>query len=391
MANGNSKRAKALNIICLTAVFVLSFILIHLFINVYQTSDYPAHIRQALRGEGYSLISLLIVICHKITGSDLLFTIIMAMISALTVVANAFFMKSSLKLLGEETKMTDLIPLACSTLLICKLCLPEWSGYYYLNSFVTQSWHNSTYTLMRLLATLTLSFYYVIECSYQKTLDYKKLFFFFLFLSLTNMSKPNFVIAFAPIMLAVLIYDFIKSKGKTFKNAFVFGVLVLLACAILIFQMKTSFPEGGENGVEFSIANAISYILRDKKMPLYLLLNYTFPLYVIYLMIRNKNRIKGMNIRMMIESWLMVFSSIFIYLFIRETGPRAADGNFGWGMPFFAYSLFSICLSYLSAMKNKKIIDETEYKTGRMIYYLHIVFGFFYFALLFMGYLSWDI
>ncbi|MBR4470661.1 MAG: hypothetical protein IKS54_05025 [Erysipelotrichaceae bacterium] len=363
--------------------------LIYLYVNVYHSSDYPAHVRQALRGEGYSLVSLMVVLLHKIDASNTLFIAFMAIATAVTVYACAFFIRTVMELLGKDCDQKTLIPIAASTVFICKLCIPEWSGYYYQGAFATQSWHNSTYTLMRLFAILTLGFYFSIEREYKETIDIKKLALFTLSLALSNLSKPNFVIVFAPIMLVRLIIDFVSSKGKNFRNAFIFGCCVLVSCVVLIFQFRTSFPGEGESGVAFSVSNAIAFLTKDKKLPLYLLLNYAFPIYVSYLVYFKSGRKKVLNRRIITESWMMVLFSILVYMFIVETGPRAADGNFGWGMPFFGYLIFAVCIGYLETMHKEGRISDEQYLAGKILYFAHIFFGIFYFGLLLLGYLSW--
>ena len=377
------------NILCLIFAFAVSFVLIFSYVNRFTSSDYPAHIRQALRGEGYSLVSFMVRLLNKVDASNTLFIAFMALMTALTVMACAFYLSCVMKLLKQERSVSAYVPIALSALFLCKLCIPEWSPYFYVNAFVTQSWHNSTYTLMRLFAILTMAYYFIVEDVYREKIILKDLVLFTLALAFADLSKPNFVIVFAPVMLYRLVFDFLASKGKTFRNAFLFGVCVLIASAVLLFQFKTSFPEGGENGVAFSVANALAYVNRDKKLPLYFILNYAFPIYVTVLMIMNRKKAKGMNKRILAENWAMAILSILVYLFITETGPRAADGNFGWGMSFFAYALFMCAYAYLEAMYSKSVIDRDHYLAGKFLYFLHIFFGIFYFGLLLLGYLSW--
>ena len=83
--------------------------------------------------------------------------------------------------------------------------------------------------------------------------------------------------------------------------------------------------------------------------------------------------------------------SILVSLALKETGPRANDGNFGWGIPFFSYLLFVTGIVYLIALKKRNMIKDEEFLIGRILYILHIIFGVFYIGLMLMGYLSWEI
>ena len=387
-----SKNMKIRSYACLIGLFVISFFLLYRYSYIYSTSDYPAHIRYALGGEGYSVVSSIIILSNWLFHSVVPFLVFMAFVIVMSVVITALYMKKILNLSGFDINIYELIPLSSTLLFLCKLCIPEWSPFFYKkDAFVTQPWHNSTYTAMRLFAMVTMCIYMNMEREYQNSIIFKRYALFTFSLLFTNLAKPNFVIVFAPVMLLMLIYDFFKTKGKSFRNAFLFGCCVLIACFVLLGQYKTLFPSEGDSGMAFSVTNAISYIFKDKKFPLYLLLNYAFSIYVTVLFAKNTKKINMAEKRFFMQICMMNIISILIYLFIVETGPRAADGNLGWGMPFFAYLLFATCLAYLRVLKEKKIITIEQYNFGRYLYYSHIIFGVFYFGTLLMGYISWRV
>lgn len=51
-----------------------------------------------------------------------------------------------------------------------------------------------------------------------------------------------------------------------------------------------------------------------------------------------------------------------------------------------AYMVFVTCIPYLEKMRINKSINETEYTIATYTYFLHVIFGLFYFALIPMGY-----
>jgi hypothetical protein len=374
------------------SVFCMSFLLLYSYVFRFNTSDYQAHIRHSLRGEGYSIMSVLIRLCYRLTGTNVTIVVLMALFTTLTVVAISIFIQTILKHLNEKADFWQLLPLSTTFLFISKICIPEWSPYYYQDSFSTQPWHNSTYTLMRLFGIPAVMMYFVIRRNYTKSLNLKDCILFSIFLLLTNLSKPNFLLAFAPVMLWVLIYDFVASRGKTFKNAFLFGLCVLITSGVLLLEYNANFPSDGDSGgIAFSVSNAIDLFSRDKKMILHMTLNYLFPIYVTCLYLKNRKKTDPFTNLVMKESWAMNILTILIYFFIIETGSRRADGNFGWGTPFFACLLFIVCGCVLYRMKKMKLISEKEYITAGHIYAMHVIFGVFYYALLLLGYLSWGI
>ncbi len=382
-------------VITLLFAFAVSFVLIYRYVFVLnpQNSDYLIHFYAAIVSGGYSLVFFLIPPFYQITGSYLGDVFLISLFIVFTVPACALFIRKLLKFMQIEYDFYDLFPISCSLLFLCKLCIPEISpDYYKHNAFVTQPWHNSTYIAMRLFGILTVMLYYQIQKDYRKKIDLKQCAVFTLLLFLTNFSKPNFIIVFAPVMLAMLVYDFICSRGKTFRNAFIFGMCVLLACPILFYEKTRIFDTDiAAGGVVFSFEGIVNFFLTDKKGLLYLLLNYAFPIVVTALVIRNRSRLDSFSKRIMIQAWAMNTLSVLISFFIRETGDRATNGNFGWGNPFFAFQLFAVCLVMLYGMYRNKDVSEKEFATARNIYCLHIVFGLCYYFLLFMGYKSWRI
>ena len=82
----------------------------------------------------------------------------------------------------------------------------------------------------------------------------------------------------------------------------------------------------------------------------------------------------------------MYILSFLESLLLVEVGSRAADGNFGWGSQFFSYALFIVSICMNIKLYKENIISKEENAIAKYTYYLHIVFGIFYFALLLMGY-----
>lgn len=386
--NKLDKKTKYINIIALLLLFLCSSYLIYKFSMAQFSSDYPAHIKEAIRGEGYSFVSLIMAVCCGFFNSKLLLAFAMATVILLNVFTCAFFIKKILKLMNVNFDSKYLLLLSISTLFICKICVPEWSDYFYKYSLSTQSWHNSTFTFMRMISLVSLVVYFQILENYKEKISYKKCIVFTLVLFITNYAKPSFVLAFSPVMLYVLIRDFIKTKTSSFKNAFIFGVCVLISCSILLFQYKKSFgiTDDGNNTIAFSVMNLINYFVENKKFPLYFVLAFAYPIYISYLAIKNRKKLDLYSKTIFIQVWAMYIVSFFEKLLLVEVGPRAADGNFGWGSQLFSYILFITCICMQMKMKKENIVSDSKLAIANYTYALHIIYGIFYFALLLMGY-----
>lgn len=380
------QKVGAITLIALISVFV--FYLMLNYCNDTMCSDFAAHIRHSLRGEGYSLLNVLVILSYKFPNSNVLFAATMTFVVVGTSFACMYLIKKIGIICGTDINDNKALEVSLMSLFLCKLCIPDWSVYYYKEALATQPWHNPTYLVMRPLALITIALYFEIQKGYLAHFDVKKGILFCVALFFTNFSKPNFVIAFAPVMLVALIIDFVKTKTKSFKNAFMFGVCVLIACTILIFQTKALYPSDGtaDSAIIFSFDHAIEYIVSKPKLPLYIVLNFAFPFYVTYLSIKNRKQLDTYDKKILIQTWSMYIISFMEMLFITETGHRANDGNLGWGGLFFAYLVFVVCVPALEKMKKRNLISEKEYTIARYTYCLHALFGLFYFGLLLMGY-----
>ena len=382
---------KSKSFLALIIIIIASFVLFYRYMYELYMSDFQAHLEHSLDGTTYSLNLILMPVFYKLTGSNMGIVILMSLLTVASVFTLSLFIRYILSIFDVDIDLYSIIPFGCSLMFISKLCIPEWSNYYYIGAFSTQPWHNSTYIEMRCLAMLTLILYFRIRKDYLEKISYRDCILFTLSLLITNFAKPNFLLAFAPAMLCVLIYDFIKTRGKSFKNAFIFGLCVLISCAVVLIQYTILFPSDGNSQVIISVEHALSYFVNDNKFFLYILLNYLFPLYVTYLFIVNRKKISVLNKKIFGEVWLMNIISILISMFVIETGRRALHGNFTWNNPFFAFVLFAVSMASLIIMKKKNIIENDLYLLGKAIYFLHFVMGLFYFVLLIMGYVPYGI
>lgn len=372
-----------IDVLVILSVFALSFIVVNNFINgTISTGDYILHIEDALSGGGYSLMSILIKKTINLTGSYNSIAFLMSILICLTIFTCSYMIKCIFSIFNIEIEYYKIIPFAATTIFLCKLCMPNWSNYYYINSLSTQPWHNSTYIIMRMFGFLVLGLFFSIQNHYLEKINIKEFALFTICLFLVNFSKPNFIIAFAPMMLIFLIIDFIKTKTKGFKQCFIFGTCVLISCIILIYQYKVIFPSNGSEGMAFSIDNMISYFMKDKKIIIYLLLDFAFPIYVLVLFLKNRKEICSKDKRIFIQTWIMYLISFMEFMLIIETGDRYDDGNFGWGGLFFANVLFIVSACMLYKIKKEKLITVQEYTIGQYTYCLHLITGLCYFALM---------
>lgn len=376
------KYHKIINAVIILIVFVLCVHMFNDMIDRKMTSDFADHIDEALNKESYSLMGFLMLFCYNITKSVHSIGYFTAFLVILTIFVTAWFIREILKMIDVEIDYYKLLPVSIASLFICKLCIPDWSPFYYWNSFSTQPWHSSTFILMRLCAMPVLFYYFKIEKNYLNDIKISDLIIFALLTFTLNFAKPSFMIAFAPVMLVILIKDFIATKGKSFKNAFFFGLCILFSCTIMLFQTSNLYPEGGDTTVSISLANALKMFSENRKYFFNIPFDFAFPIFAAVLIWNNRTVFTKFDMSIYKQSWIMLFVSMLEYLFIREVGFRETHGNFRWGQQFFAYQIFILSIIMLIKIGKNKSDQKDELIVAKYTYYLHVVFGVSYFLLI---------
>lgn len=377
---------------CFILLFLLLFIasvmflLFQRFINCQLISDFPAHISAALNDQGYSLTHLVIKFAYTLFRSSAAISAVMTLIVVLTVVAVAFLLKKLIVLIGNgQNEFCDSLPsfgislVALFSVFSAGIYIEKYRPYYYFKlSVLTQPWHNSTYLLMRLLAVMTLIFYFQIEQTYyKKKIEIRTYFWFAFFLTLTNFSKPNFVLGFAPIMLFVLGWDFVQTKTKSFVQALLFGCCVLISLIPLIFQTSSLYGGTDESAI-ILITEKWELLLTDWNWFYGIVSEFLFPIIATVIILIYSGKHHDISLRILCQGWLFLLMCFLQGVFMEETGPRANHGNYTWGQYFFALLLYLICAAYLFciAKKNKKV-----YWTF-LLYVPNIISGIMYFSCL---------
>ncbi len=343
-------------------VFFITYRLFDRFVYSKLISDFPSHIVAAINGDGYSLMHILLKGTYKLFGTYSAISVLMSLIVLLTAVFITVLIKTLYRVISNEEIADTFCPavyaFSVSLLFIASIYFPRyWEHFYVAQTITTQPWHNSTYILMRLFAVLTLIFYFRIQdVYYNKKVGIKEYFLFFVFLFFSNFAKPNFLLAFAPVMLIVLIYDFIKTKAKSFFSALIFGICVLVSIIPVFFQTDSLYSSAEEQSSIILSSDRILDFLSDKHYIVSLGCDFFFPVVATAVILIYFVRKKDISLRPLFLSWGSFVLAVMEALFVAETGPRATHGNFSWGQYFFAFLLYLVCASYLLVLtkKNKK-------------------------------------
>ena len=280
---------------------------------------------------------------------------------------------------GPKAKLEDLIPLGCSALFIASTYIPFLYTEFYKSGLATQPWHNSTYLLMRLLGIIVMIVYIKIESHYLSGISIKEAALFTLLLVLVNYAKPNFIIAFAPMMFIFLMKDFIRLKGKKTIQIIKFGICVLLSLWILVFQYQILYPDGGDSAIAFN-QTGIQELFASPLVVAKIIAGLSFPIVILVLAVW-----KRYCPLILIQSWVLFLISWMEVIFLTETGSRATHGNFYWGLRMMAYILYLTSNAVLISLRKKTQIPTRLYRIIQTVYICSILSGIWYFKNILTG------
>ncbi len=323
--------------------------------QAYLGIDLQYHLNSALDNEGYSLSKHLLRWVYMIDGSLVHVAMAIAFIYVATFFCLAYLLYVLINVKCKNTsEQKNYSYFKCFLIssplcFLCSIYVPYIHEYFYMESYVTQPLHNITYILMRVFGLLSVAVYFKIRSSYLiDGIKAKDWLLFTVLLILTNYSKPNFIIFFAPAMLCELVYDFIKTRAKKLKSIVAFGMAVICSLPVIAYQYGVLYSQTSDkpSGIEFTLNNVIEGLTIQRVLSdLICVLPFVIGVTVICIIKKKVNR-------NLVSGWLM-FAFAYIELwFFSETGYRAKHGNFGWGMFLASLILTVICLERLLSIKN---------------------------------------
>lgn len=346
-------------------------------------SDLVAHIRSGVYGEGgYSIAYKILGMFYKISGDTRLVAVFLAVVSCLTVFGVYYVLKKLLESqnIAVPPVMVHLYAWACSFAM--SIYVPGVYEHFYGGTITGQAWHNSTYLQMRLLGIFLLLLYFTMQKTYLKHIKLSSAAVFMVGLIVINMIKPNFILAFAPMMAVNLCVDLFAVHmpfQEKFRQIFLFGACVLPSLVVLLIQNQLLYHgEDSESGIAVDIGYSF---LRSGNPYAKILLGLAFPLFILCFHYREliRDRIYG-------SIWLMWGISFLEYLVFVETGKRQNHGNFAWGMIFSTFMVFVISIYKMASSRQGGDKQGKIYYIGAYgLLALHTISGLCYFITLLQG------
>ena len=346
------KRSRLLLLLCGVLALLLCWRwqrIFYLMCADYILSDMPAHIRLALGHNDYSLASFIVRGLWALLGEARGQT-------ALSLVLTA---NQLLGVLTVWVLLRQMFPaldraLALLAALLAHVCGP-WivpgQAEMYLGVYNGNILHNMTLLFSRTPVPLVLLFFFRLWDARREKLRISDWFGLALTLMLSTLFKPSFLGAFAPAVLLMLIWDFVKTRARGFKNEFLIGCAVLPSAAVLLWSSSVLFAEdfaGTSSGVALRVLTLTGFLsllvmyLRGLLLPLWS--HFTQG-------VREPER--G-HLRIV---WGVLGIAILEALTLTETGFRANDGNFEWGSLALYPTVFTLAIALLV-----RLTQRTDWK-----------------------------
>lgn len=177
--------------------------------------------------------------------------------------------------------------------------------------------------------------------SYREHFAWKDCIPFALSLFLMTITKPSYTLVLVPLMGILLLVDLVRSRGKSFRNAFCLCVTMIPTGLDLLYQFFGVFSgtnvKGEETGIGFAFAKVWSNF--SKNIPLSILMGMALAIGVAVL---NWRTLKEKFVYRF--AWYNYFVATVMFLCLYEKGFRMMHANFSWGYMHGMFFVFFLTL-----------------------------------------------
>lgn len=314
-------------------------------------SDLTFHIDMALDGWGYSVTAIVYKLLYFLPMPEVWVALFLAVFTVGVIAFTTYALKPYID------KAPVRMAVAAAVSVVMPFYIEAIQRQRYIGYQSPSIWHNSTYTVMKLFATVALFLCFAIAREYHEKLSWKKCVGFAVLLALTTATKTSFVAVFAPAALCMLIADGLS--GVSIKRLLAVASTIIPTILVVVFQEAVLFGEDTGNGIVIEFGYTV--FLRAETPQYTMILSALFPvlifLFNIWPVLKDtvrdiKHKKKGLTHREFLLSWTMWFFGALELLFLKETGARIKDGNFMWGYSYCLFVIFIMSCVYL--VKNLK-------------------------------------
>lgn len=365
--------------LCACFCFVLCMVLawrwqriFFLMCHDYIISDVPNHIGLAMANADYGLSSFIIKALYSMGSEHFALTAL-----SLVLAANMCF--GILSLWWLICRMFPGLDRVYSLLavILAHLCgpwiIPGLQTQMYLGVYNGNVYHNMTVLFSRSFIPLCFGFFFELWDQRHGKPGLGSWLGLALSFLLATLFKPNFAFAFIPMLAVWLIFDFIKTRGRNFRNEFIMGLAVVPAGLACIWQYLVLFDD---NFAGTSSGMALRVVLGAELLALVImyLRGLLLPIFSFTVQGRREEEREHLGLVAICNA-----VAIFEACILTETGFRANDGNFDWGSLALYPMLFAISIALVMRMMQsadmKKRADRIKVILGLVILAGHLIVG----------------
>ena len=206
---------------------------------------------------------------------------------------------------------------------------------------------NATYMATRPFAVICFFEAVTLLTDYQQNFQWKKCIPFAVSLFLTTITKPSYTMVVVPVIGLVLLFQLIKSRTKSLRNAFFLCVTMIPTGLDLLYQFSGVFMGTNVMGEETGIGLAVGKVWGNfsSNIPLSIIMGMALPLGVLALNFGELFRNAAYRF-----AWLNYLVAMGMFLVLYEKGFRMLHANFSWGYMHGMFFVFLMTL--LLVIKN---------------------------------------
>lgn len=341
-------------------------------------SDLPLHISMVIEdGWYYSFTAFVYKALYVLFGGGTAgIAFFLSAVAVATVYATENFVYRLGKY-GEKTWYTLLLSLGLN--FVMPIYIRAVGEFRYVSYQSPNIWHNSTYLCMRLVALVTLTYYFKLEEKYRDGISWREWCAFALLNVVCTGVKPSFLLAFSPIMGIFLLADLLKKVPL--RRILAFGSALLPSGLVILWQNAVLF--GGDTGNGITFRPWYTFSLHTQIPKLAVVCSVLFCGLTVAVTCRQVLRERPYRFLV-----LMAILGFMEALCLVEEGRRSVDGNFLWGYSFCLFALFCMCSVKCLQLRNTKMQRILQIALGG-IFALHLYCGLYFFIRLVSGIGFW--
>lgn len=366
-------------------------------------SDMPAYIQEAQGiDSGYSFPYPIMFWVAKVfmlfTNPEMAMAIGVTLLNSLTMIVVKYYMdrivKDTLKAQGKSFNVGwDMLVsiLTLSLLFVSMVYAPRGHGFFGFDyiyrcngSYTPNPFWNATYLATRPFTVVAFFSGVRILDTYETGASKKDYITFMVSLLLATMTKPSYTLIAAVTFAVIMIYRFLKSKGKNFLRSIPLALAFVPTGLMLLYQYAGVFTGTNSKGEETGMGIAIgkAWGLFTDNIPLSVVMAAAFPIGVLLI---NGKRLKDTT--WFRHSWQLWVSGFLMLLCLYEKGFRLSHMNFSWG---YMHGLFFIFMASVLMLLRNTIEKKSKFRTvlvcaGWLGYLWHLGCGIVYFMYIYSG------